>query len=696
MSRWRRLMLVVLMVVVSTMMVVPFVAFLTMDFGDPLEARWEEPDKSQDGEQSENQPDSRKAVIRFSEADSFDWSYLWLLVPSVLGLGVTYVLAVGRLVDKATYKGGNDILNGWLVATGIAQGTLWLVCVGVAIANNYYFDVADRLAMAIEDEELAGKALKCAFMSQAAVVVCAAGCLVAGDVMIVIAAFGTDLLIKTVVGRYTRYKERLVASLGGVSGTLSLCPGGTIEQPGYVYRMRWWPFPALVPRREVRGSMPGRDMLQLLAGSLPEQSRELLCRQFKISLSELLDAVGAKTAQQIVAAIGDEVRDGMGSHVQQAVKREAAAARKEAVALLQGVSDETLQRFQQDLVASVGEAVEGQLGDFRGQATQLLQQRAGGVAAHPLSDGSAFPDGTKFCMQRGGATVFVIEEKPQTRTVTFRKGFGTRKGDYLKEDTGFQLAFPYVVFVVRLWRGSFSSLRVFYSKRPLQSLADSVCWPSLPNIRESGAVCMAFCEERAVTLAKEARKVISYFWHSMFSDDLRNRHYDCANPIRDVWDWEKQSKEDPAFVLMAAWREREGSLEQLVEHLLTGDSEDEEMKAERKVCQALEQAVAKMTAVVTEACRSLPVERRYAKTVVRQLSAHLLSLASIVADCMVSRLNEAVAGANSNVRHQFDCHLQRAVNEVVAQTFIGTVASVLLDGGRLPQSLYHALERRRD
>lgn len=691
MSRWRRLLLIVLAVVVSAMMVVPFIALLTTDFGSPVVARWEEPDKTQDGEQSENQPENRKAVIRFGEADLFNWSSLWLLVPLVLGLGVIYVLAVGLAGE------GIDTSNDWsVVATGIVQATLWLVCVGAAIANNYYFDVADRLSVAIQDEELAAKALKCAHAGQTLVVICAAGCFVGGDIIIVLAAFGTDSLLKAVARSYTRNKERLAASLAGVSGALSLCPDGTVEQPGYVYRMRWWPFPALVPRREVRGSLPGRNMLQLLARSVPERSMELLCREVKISLSELFDAVGAKTAEQIVAAIGDEARDGIGSHVQQAVKRDAAAACQEAAALLQGVSDETLQRFQQDLVASVGEAVERQLDDFRGQAIRLLQQRAGGVAAHPLLDGSSFPDGTKFCLRRGDATVIVVEEKPQTRTVAFRMGFSKREGGCLKENTSFQLAFPYVVFVVRLWRGSFSSLRVFYSRQPLQSLADSVCWPSLPNIHESGAVCLHFCEEKGATLADEARKVISHFWHSMFNDDLRSRHYDCANPVRDVWDWEERSKRDPAFVLTANWREREGSLEQLVEQLLAGDGEDEAAKAERKVCQALEQAVAGMTAVVTEACRSLPVERRYTKTVINKLSSHLLLLASTVADCMVLRLNDAVAAANSNVRRQFDGHLQRAVNEAVAQTFIGTVASVLLDGGRLPQSLYRALEERRD
>ncbi len=248
MSRWRRLILTVLMVAVSTMIVVPFFALLTTDFGDPLEVRWEELDKNQDGEESESQPDSRKAVIEFGEADSFDWSYLWLLIPLVLGLGVVYVLAVGRLEE------GTDFED-WLAATGIVQAALFLVCVGMAVANNYYFDVADRLAVAIEDEELAAKALKRAFANQTVVVICAAGCLAMGDIIIVLVAFGTDSLFKTVVNSYARYKERLTESLGGVSGTLSLCPGGTVEQPGYVCRMRWWPFPALVLRREVFGEV---------------------------------------------------------------------------------------------------------------------------------------------------------------------------------------------------------------------------------------------------------------------------------------------------------------------------------------------------------------------------------------------------------------------------------------------------------
>lgn len=694
----QRLILIALMVVTCVLMVLPTIARTTIDYGNPTEVRWGETPK--ETEANDEQKTDRKAVIKFDDSDSLDRFYdlihapiqpsLWLLIPLILVLGITYLLLTPNFADD------EDQFELWMLATVGVQVLLLVVCIGAAIANNSYFDVTDRITASIQDQELAKKAIERAHGQQILIPLTALLGFFVGDVIIFVSTLGVGALIEVGAKAYTRYKNSFLGNLQGGRDTLALRHDGTIERVQYDYKFRWLPFPAIVPERTVVGHLSWSESCQLLVRAASSQSLETLCRQFKISLGELFETVGAKTSQSIVSTIGNEVGNGMQSHLQQLVTRDEAATIKEAESLLQGISDKTLQRFQQELVAHAGETVGGHLNDFRQQAIAFLQRRASGDATDVPHDGSTFPDGTKFCFSKGKATVFVVEEKPQVQTVTFREGFVRGENDYLTKDTTFQLAFPYVIFVVKLWEGRFSCLCLYFTKRPLQSLTDTLCWPSLPNIHSSGSVCLRYPDANYKTVAECVRAVISHFWQSAFNNDLRD-HYDHGdNPIRNVWDWEKQSQKDAAFVLTTNWRESGERLEHLIERLLRSDREDEVATAEQVVRQSLDKAMAGLTAVIQKACGEVTVEKRYAKLIAKELSAHLQSLGTTVLKCMMTRLNSEVANTNGNVRHQFDFHLQRAVNEAVTKTFVGLAAAALLEHSRLPDNLYYALEERRN
>lgn len=698
MRTWQRLILIALMVATCVLMVLPTISCTTIDYGNPIEARWE--DASKEAEANAEQATNRKTVIEFDESGSLNRLYdlihapvqppLWLLIPLILVLGITYLFLTMRFTDD------EDQFGLWMLATIGVQVVLLVACIISAVANNSYFDVTDRITASIQDQELAKKVIESAHQQQILIPLRAVLGFLMGDVVIFVSTLGIGALIEVSVKAFTRYKNSLLEDLEGGRGTLALRHDGTIERVQYDYKFRWLPFPAIVPKRTVVGHLSWSESCQLLVRAASNQSLETLCRQFKISLGDLFETVGAKTSQSIVSTIGNGVGDGMQSHLQQTVTRDEAATVKEAESLLQGISDKTLQRFQQELVAHAGEAVGGHLNDFRQQAIAFLQRRASGDATYVPHDGSTFPDGTKFCLSKGKATVFVVEEKPQVRTVTFREGFVRGKNDYLTKDTTFQLAFPYVIFVVKLWEGRFSCLCVYFAKRPLQSLTDTLCWPSLPNIHSDGSVCLRYQEANYKTAAECVRAVISHFWQSAFNNDLRD-HYDHGdNPIRNVWDWEKQSQKDAAFVLTTNWRESGERLEHLIERLLRSDREDEVATAEQVVRKSLDKAMTSLTAVIQKACGEVTVEKRYAKLIAKELSAHLQALGTTVLRCMMTRLNSEVASTNGKARHQFDFHLQRAVNEAVTKTFVGLAAAALLEHSQLPDNLYYALEERRN
>ena len=194
------------------------------------------------------------------------------------------------------------------------------------------------------------------------------------------------------------------------------------------------------------------------------------------------------------------------------------------------------------------------------------------------------PEGVKFVFQRGKSVTFIIEQKPQVRTVHFDQNFVD--GHYSGFSYGvlkacahlfkgkpepamkrhFRLAFPYVIFVVNIKNNEedheWSNCWLYFSDKPFVSLKQELFLPCLPNICKDGEVCLDVLAEKHFQhiadgkYGQAAEEMIDSFWKSSFNGDivdcfLRTRYRDKR--LGSLWHWEKNSKKDPAFMLSVKW-----------------------------------------------------------------------------------------------------------------------------------------------
>lgn len=164
-----------------------------------------------------------------------------------------------------------------------------------------------------------------------------------------------------------------------------------------------------------------------------------------------------------------------------------------------------------------------------------------------FSSGSdALPSNCKFAFHRDGASMFVIEQAPQVRTIS-----------YLKKT--FQIALPYVVFTATFNRnGDFAYLQVFFKTTPLRNVSDELLCPALPNIGETAYMaCFPSPNSKGATRSQLVEEAIQNYWGSNFNNDLRAFHRSASSRFSqlETFDvWQKHSKHDPRFVLGLAWQ----------------------------------------------------------------------------------------------------------------------------------------------
>jgi len=175
-----------------------------------------------------------------------------------------------------------------------------------------------------------------------------------------------------------------------------------------------------------------------------------------------------------------------------------------------------------------------------------------------------FPDNTKYYKKIGAYDIFIIEEKPSMRLLTFQKSLlhGCRLPNERKTpwDGNIQcyVSLPYVVFAfVFFERSSLSEyFTVFYRTEPLRSMDDYLCESNLPNV-SNGKVCLGdFSLSPSSTLASKVEFLIQHFWSSSFNEDIRTQYYKMTKiepKLTTLAEWIKNSADDPAFVLKVAW-----------------------------------------------------------------------------------------------------------------------------------------------
>lgn len=176
--------------------------------------------------------------------------------------------------------------------------------------------------------------------------------------------------------------------------------------------------------------------------------------------------------------------------------------------------------------------------------------RAAGITTPVL------PAGCRLFHSAGDRSVFVIEQNPQVRQLTWP---GMDNGG-----DRWRLALPYVIFVV-VFRGdavATGECKVFYRTSPLGSGDEKLLRPNLCNTYLDGRICTGDVRVSGQTLAQKAESFVSAFWGSRFNGDLSNENFwPAANAIPAVASlavWQAESEKNPLFTLSTKWLPLEG------------------------------------------------------------------------------------------------------------------------------------------
>lgn len=193
----------------------------------------------------------------------------------------------------------------------------------------------------------------------------------------------------------------------------------------------------------------------------------------------------------------------------------------------------------------------------------------------------AAPPNCRFARSEGDLTVLVIEEPPRLRTVTWltnfppygkmrqcllQNGFHLLSGEdpgalraRLIAQTTFVLAFPYVVKCYTFRGDVFDGATLFFRTAAITDDRAELFLANLPNYHHGNQHVCFNAMTRAARGDSFARMVASAeqdFWSSPWNDHWTERFFETATRIPEVaspWEWEYQSRRDPAFVLALPW-----------------------------------------------------------------------------------------------------------------------------------------------
>jgi hypothetical protein len=175
-------------------------------------------------------------------------------------------------------------------------------------------------------------------------------------------------------------------------------------------------------------------------------------------------------------------------------------------------------------------------------------------------DVPVLPPGTRWLCRKKDLLNLVVEHPPQCRTLRVSSG---KKGadDYQP----FQLAFPYIVYVLTFCRGDFEEMKVFFRNHALNSLQDTLYHTNLPNVRGepghygSQRVCLRYRPEmlEGVPLAEKVPALIEFFWSTGFNQDIADSAFERGQALDSrlagFEAWEAASRENPLFPLEVDW-----------------------------------------------------------------------------------------------------------------------------------------------
>lgn len=168
------------------------------------------------------------------------------------------------------------------------------------------------------------------------------------------------------------------------------------------------------------------------------------------------------------------------------------------------------------------------------------------------------PAGCRLCREHGGKTIFVIEQAPQVRNLTWKKVEEKKVEESENSQNGskWRLAFPYVVFVIIFSGEAISETKIFYSRMPLSDESSPLLRVNVANVHDDSKICTGSVRVEGKTLAQKAESFVSKFWQSEFNSDLIGGYKMAAGKFPQVASlakWQEETKNNPLFPLAIEW-----------------------------------------------------------------------------------------------------------------------------------------------
>lgn len=260
-----------------------------------------------------------------------------------------------------------------------------------------------------------------------------------------------------------------------------------------------------------------------------------------LSLKKSIEGRVQKTREKSLTAIKQEYSTLHQDFIAKVIKQSTNEFRKELLEKLKASGGEIFTKQVQQHLASLLLKMKEEYG--RAKGSDVVSVTSGDLA---------LPVGTRFFIQKKNVTVYVIEQPPQIRTVTFnwekRNGNGRR----------YQLAFPFMVFLVTVVNRNFYSLQVFFRKQPLGTYMDGLLCPSIPNVHDNDfKVCFPAPTSSNGSPVKVVEDAIQNFWGSEFNKDLAaffNSAQSSFPQMSSLGRWAEESHKNPHFVLDINWQ----------------------------------------------------------------------------------------------------------------------------------------------
>lgn len=485
-----------------------------------------------------------------------------------------------------------------------------------------------------------------------------------------------------------RVKDRAWARIGEsqryTTVAVKAAHGADLQE--FMVSMRWFPWPHAIVERKVLGTVGEQDVFDALVGPSRELTLRGLGEGLRGAFRTRLGEAGNQAARAVVRSIVNLVRSAAG-HPERLLKEKHDPGVARAEEILTRVTDTTLERFRGAVVADARERLDQSLAAFRERLLgRVVEIAATGASAHMegASLNEVLPDHTKFVFSGNGGATIVIEEPPQIRNV-FVDGVILRP-QTREHHVPVTLAFPYLVFVIRVWRGQISHFRVYYRTRPLQSLDDELLQANVPNMDPTGSICLGdgFRRLAAKGFAPRITEALNYFWSSEFNDHLP--HYMVRMGERDprlgsIEAWRDASAADPRFMLGVAWshHERFPRFREAIEALQGVGLGIDMGEITRLANEALGEETRRLGDLVREFCASAKVEGRFPRTIAEELAGELEAATRAYGTELVERLLALVGKNDLEVFERFTQEAICAALETMDTEFTGLAKQVRLE-----------------